>query len=254
MVSQYIPYFVRTYGWFENAESIFIAMEYFPLGDLRRSMITRPPFLEEEASQIVKQLVEGMKFMHGSGYAHRDLKPAVRSSGTCTKYMDQTRSLVRPYLLYLPDEHQNILVTSRDPRWLVKIADFGISKQAVEGGTNLHTTNIGTFGYMAPEVHGFLAGNDASVAYSVSVDMWAIGVIALELLLQRHPFPNMAEYVSHVTGVKCLDFRDFGLTEPCRDLVGGLLSPNPIIRPSASAAASHPWLQEIPDSEDSDDE
>jgi serine/threonine protein kinase len=68
---------VRTYGWFENAESVFITMEYFPLGDLQGFMRRLPPYSEVETRQIVRQLLEGVQFMHESGFAHRDIKPGV---------------------------------------------------------------------------------------------------------------------------------------------------------------------------------
>jgi serine/threonine protein kinase len=74
---------VGTDGWFENAESIFITMEYFPLGDLRRSMEASPPFTEESAADIVQQLLQGIQCMHESGFAHRDLKPGVMFPVLC---------------------------------------------------------------------------------------------------------------------------------------------------------------------------
>ncbi|KAG7122787.1 Serine/threonine-protein kinase RAD53 like [Verticillium longisporum] len=214
----YAPFFVRTRGWFENAESVFITMEYYPLGDLRRFMDSQSPFPENLTSHIVRQLTRGINYMHASGFAHRDLKPA------------------------------NILVASTSPRWSVRIADFGISKQALEGGTYLRTMHIGTFGYMAPEVLGFNAQNNPSAAYSVTVDMWAIGVIALELLMKRHPFPNVSDLVGHVHGTRTVQYDGvFGVhpSDACRDFIGGLLTPHPAMRPSASVAVKHPWLKEI---------
>jgi hypothetical protein len=55
-------------------------MEYFSLGDLSHHIqnITSP-VLEHEAIQILSQILEGVDFMHRMKYAHRDLKPAVRS-------------------------------------------------------------------------------------------------------------------------------------------------------------------------------
>ena len=38
-----------------------------------------PPYI---ARDITQQLLQGLSFMHGSGYAHRDLKPAV-----CAPYL-----------------------------------------------------------------------------------------------------------------------------------------------------------------------
>ncbi|KAI8622929.1 kinase-like protein [Xylariaceae sp. FL1651] len=221
---RYGPYFVRSHGWFESSESIFITMEYLPLGDLKRFMDSRPRFSEDSTQQIVRQLLKGIQFMHESGFAHRDLKPG------------------------------NILVASDSPRWAVKIADFGISKQAIEGGTHLQTMHIGTFGYMAPEVHGFHADSGVDVAYSVSVDIWAIGIIAIELLLKLHPLPTLSDLVNLINGSKPLvtdTSNGLFLSVPCRDFVRGLLTTNPITRPTASAALQHVWLEEvIPDSED----
>ncbi|KAI0811653.1 kinase-like protein [Xylaria sp. FL0064] len=218
--SQYAPYFVRSHGWFENHESIFIAMDYFPLGDLRHFMDAQPKFSEEATQEIVRQLLKGIRYMHECNFAHRDLKPA------------------------------NILVASHSPRWVVKIADFGVSKQFMDEGTNLQT-QVGTHGYMAPEVCDL--GSDGN-GYSVSVDIWAIGIIAIELLLRQHPLPTPYDLVDFVRGRKLLltdTEQGVFLSEACRSFVRGLLNADPVTRSTADMALSHPWLEEeIPDSDD----
>lgn len=73
---QYRHCFVRSYGWFENERYVFVAMEYLQQGDLQR-YIDAGTFRESEARAISKQLLEGVAFMHGNGFAHRDLKPKV---------------------------------------------------------------------------------------------------------------------------------------------------------------------------------
>lgn len=72
---QYERCFVRSSGWYENDISIFIAMEYFPHGNLQRYLSSLIP--EIETQQIASQILEGLSFMHDNGFAHRDLKPAV---------------------------------------------------------------------------------------------------------------------------------------------------------------------------------
>ena len=67
---------MRSFGWYESGESVFIAMEYFPYGDLQEYL--SEPLPEKEAQQIVFQILEGVAFMHDNGFAHRDLKPTVR--------------------------------------------------------------------------------------------------------------------------------------------------------------------------------
>jgi serine/threonine protein kinase len=53
-------------------------MEYFPLGDLQTYLNDADqPLPETEVQQIVYQILEGLKFMHTNGFAHRDIKPAV---------------------------------------------------------------------------------------------------------------------------------------------------------------------------------
>ncbi|KAJ3577490.1 hypothetical protein NPX13_g3077 [Xylaria arbuscula] len=220
--SQYAPYFVRSHGWFENHESIFIAMEYVRLGDLKRFMDARPRFSEDDTQQIVRQLLKGVKFMHENNFAHRDLKPG------------------------------NILVAAYSPRWTVKIADFGISKQFMEGGTNLQT-HVGTFLYMAPEVW---EARDGANCYSVSVDIWAIGIIAVELLMKEHPLPTLIELANFLQGDRPLitdTEKGQVLSQECRQFIRQLLNPNAIARPTARIALQHPWLEEIiPDSDDED--
>lgn len=74
---QYERYFVQSYGWFENRESVFITMEYLRLGDLSRFRELDGPMPEKEVGFIVRQVLEGIRFMHRINFAHRDLKPSV---------------------------------------------------------------------------------------------------------------------------------------------------------------------------------
>lgn len=52
-------------------------MEYFKHGDLQHYLESAPPLPESDAQQITFQILEGLHFMHGNGYSHRDLKPGV---------------------------------------------------------------------------------------------------------------------------------------------------------------------------------
>ena len=139
---------------------------------------------------------------------------------------------------------QNILVASRSP-WIVKITDFGISKQYDEG-TQLDT-QVGTRGYMAPEVEGHFPVAHKLKQHSLATDIWAIGVIAMELL-QSHPFPYSSDVLDYVKGGESLKFDqipDVTISPTCQEFVRALLSPDPADRPTASAALAHPWLVEI---------
>lgn len=54
-------------------------MEYCELGDLQSYLSSVPPLPETQAQEIAFQALEGVRYMHDNEFAHRDLKPAVRS-------------------------------------------------------------------------------------------------------------------------------------------------------------------------------
>ena len=72
---QYVHCFVQSFGWYEDDNSVYIAMEYMEHGDLQKRL-TRP-YPEVEVLSIASQLLEGLQFMHENGFTHRDLKPSV---------------------------------------------------------------------------------------------------------------------------------------------------------------------------------
>ena len=67
--------------------------------------------------------------------------------------------------------------------WWVKIADFGISKRIKEGFGR--STVVGTPGYMAPELHGFI---EQGCPYAA--DIWAVGEILFQMLTKQQTFKN----------------------------------------------------------------
>jgi serine/threonine protein kinase len=74
---QYETCFVKSFGWYESPEYLFIAMEYLELGDLHTYLDREPPLPEQEAKEVTYQILHGLHFMHDNEFAHRDLKPEV---------------------------------------------------------------------------------------------------------------------------------------------------------------------------------
>ena len=64
-------------GWYDKPETLYIAMEYLPEGDLTKHIGS--PLPQATVQTISKQILDGLKVMHQMGIAHRDLKPAVRT-------------------------------------------------------------------------------------------------------------------------------------------------------------------------------
>ncbi|VUC34836.1 unnamed protein product [Clonostachys rosea] len=226
--SKYVHCFVQSFGWYESEQAIFIAMEYMEQGDLQ-GYLSRP-FPEEEAKQILYQLLEGLCFMHDNGFAHRDLKPA------------------------------NILVSQPSPHWWVKIGDFGISKRAEEEATAFRTL-VGTRGYLAPEVMGIYstedvmgghtAGDDSSSIYTVAVDIWALGAIMFRLLNNRNIFSDPHQLARYVTAKgpfprDALLQRD--VSRSCMEFLELAMARSPKDRPTSHQALEHVWLGDLHDS------
>ncbi|SMQ44881.1 unnamed protein product [Zymoseptoria tritici ST99CH_3D7] len=216
---QYQQHFVRSFGWYENASTIFIAMEFVEHGDLQQYVGRAMP--EPEMQLIVSQVLEGLSHMHNLSYAHRDLKPA------------------------------NLLVYRKGPQWHVKIADFGLSKRLTESLSSLHT-RAGTHGFMAPEILGLLHDDDedsdteSGPSYTNAVDVWALGVITFQLLTTQLPFAAgdfrpLRKYVKgkapftqeHLVASR-ISFSGIAWIESC-------LAPSPAQRPSAGFSRKHRW-------------
>jgi len=60
-------------------------MEYCSRGDLESYISSKGPLHADEAQEITAQVLDGLCYMHEEGFAHRDLKPAVRMSILCSQ-------------------------------------------------------------------------------------------------------------------------------------------------------------------------
>ncbi|KAI1443087.1 kinase-like domain-containing protein [Annulohypoxylon stygium] len=209
---RYSHCFVRSDGWFENTESVFITMEYLEKGDLHKHLTK--PLPESEARTITSQVLEGLKFMHDNGFVHRDLKPG------------------------------NIMVVETGPSWFVKIADFGISKRRQQDVTSLHTLQMGTLGFAAPETMGLSLGNE-SRSYTAAVDLWSLGACVHMMLINDLPFSNIGELFQYVNGMLKFprgSLQSRSITDEGQQFIITLMSPDPAARPSSEVADRHPWI------------
>ena len=126
----------------------YIAMEYFPQGDLRARM-KAGPIDPDTAVSYIKQTAAGLAAIHEVGIVHRDLKP------------------------------DNLMLRNDGS---LALADFGVAKQTAMKITDTGDGDIvGTPYYLSPE-QALGKGVDARC------DIYSLGVLAYELLTGRKPY------------------------------------------------------------------
>lgn len=126
----------------------FLLSEYVPGGDLR-SHISRTPTISELRA-FLKETFSGLAELHAAEVVHRDLKP------------------------------ENIILRHGDWAQPVLI-DLGLSRLVDSASFTVYPWAWGTWPYMAPEQLAAERALDRT-------DVWAVGVVAAELALGRHPF------------------------------------------------------------------
>ncbi|HLG53254.1 MAG TPA: protein kinase [Steroidobacteraceae bacterium] len=129
------PNVARVFDFGAGDDHAYIAMEYFPLGDLRARI--KSGFLPLQALAFLRQMAEALKVLHEAGVLHRDLKPGN---------------------VMLRDESSVVLI------------DYGLSKQleldaAITGSGEI----FGTPYYMSPEQGHGRETDERSDIYSLGV-------------------------------------------------------------------------------------
>lgn len=146
----------------ETLKVPFLAMELL-VGRGLDDRIREGPIPRGEVRDLLVQLADGLEQAHAAGVFHRDLKP------------------------------QNLFLTqNRRGESVLKIVDFGIAK--LSESTTQSATHVGTPAYAAPEQLGeswrsIAKGRNKTVAAQVSAatDVWALGLIAFEMLAGVEP-------------------------------------------------------------------
>jgi eukaryotic-like serine/threonine-protein kinase len=137
---------IYDYGMHEGRE--YLAMEYFPRGDLKARI--QLGLLPAEALRYLERIAHALKVVHDAGILHRDLKPP------------------------------NVMLRENDD---IVLIDFGLAR-ALEGGLQSSTrTGVlrGSPYYMSPD-------QALGEELDPRTDLYSLGVIFYEMLTGRKPF------------------------------------------------------------------
>jgi serine/threonine protein kinase len=133
------------------------------------------------------------------------------------------------------------------PRWWVKIADFGVTKRAEHSATAFRT-QIGTHGYMAPELFGFIeVASSASdtPSYTVAVDIWALGAITYRMVTNKSAFPTLGAMVQYTRNIEAFpreELERIEISAPCFRFIEETMAPDPEQRLTSAQCMEHPWI------------
>jgi calcium/calmodulin-dependent protein kinase I len=203
------PHVVHMEAMFETPTHLYLVMELVPGGELFDLLVDRGSFNEKEASGILKQVIEGVAYLHSLGIAHRDLKP------------------------------ENLLCAGHSVTSDIKISDFGLSKVMNPEAQMKMTTACGTPGYVAPEVLKLMG-------YGKEVDLWSIGVITYILLCGFPPFyddSNAVLFEKIMSGNFSFPAPYWSnISNEAKDFISKLLCVDPVKRMTCEQALAHPWI------------
>jgi len=145
------------------------------------------------------------------------------------------------------------MVSRPGPEWWVKVADFGISKRARDGTTQLRT-QVYTPAFAAPEVLHLRDldlddDSDETLRYTNAVDMWAAGMVACVMLVGRGVVHSqrLRKFITGSSDRFPSDiFTGREISGDGQQCLQALLSIAPASRPSANSCLEHEWLRCVP--------
>ncbi|XP_033375066.1 myosin light chain kinase 2, skeletal/cardiac muscle [Parus major] len=201
---------IQLYDAIETPREIILFMEFVEGGELFERIIDDDYHLTEvDCMVFVRQICEGIRFMHHMHVLHLDLKP------------------------------ENILCVSATGH-MVKIIDFGLARRY--NPNEKLKVNFGTPEFLSPEVVNY-----EQVSYST--DMWSMGVITYMLLSGLSPFlgDDDTETLNNVLAANWyFDEETFeSVSNEAKDFVSNLIIKDKSARMSADQCLQHPWLNNL---------
>ncbi|OXB81604.1 UNVERIFIED_CONTAM: hypothetical protein H355_008766, partial [Colinus virginianus] len=162
---------------------------------------------ERECIKYMRQISEGVEYIHKQGIVHLDLKP------------------------------ENIMCVNKTGT-SIKLIDFGLARRLESAGSL--KVLFGTPEFVAPEVINY-----EPIGYET--DMWSIGVICYILVSGLSPFmgDNDNETLANVTSATW-DFDDEAfdeISDDAKDFISNLLKKDMKSRLNCTQCLQHPWLQ-----------
>lgn len=234
---------IRLYEIYQTPEQIYLVVERAPCGSLEEFMYVRGRMTELDAKRVVRQLLDGLAYLHKSGVVHCDLKPA----NILFSDIDQGNTAgdsggggpVTPRAQVAPPASLSGLV--------VKICDFGHARKVPDCRYYKFTRDInkipfhmfkhtGTEGFVAPEVL-------RSQPYGKAADMWSTGCMLNLMLTGRMPWIPSRACLQRPLSTSGPSWKN--ISEEAKSLVEDLLTADQDLRADVDQATHHSWFEGI---------
>ncbi|XP_043704976.1 serine/threonine-protein kinase 38-like isoform X2 [Telopea speciosissima] len=250
---------VKLYYSFQDAEYLYLIMEYLPGGDMMTLLIREDTLTESVARFYIAQSVLAIESIHKHHYIHRDIKPdnllldkkghmKLSDFGLCKPLDCNTLSAL--------DENEPMadenLRESMDVDGCCPDADGGSRWKSPHeqlqhwqrNRRKLAFSTVGTPDYIAPEVL-------LKKGYGMECDWWSLGAIMYEMLVGYPPFyadDPMTTCKKIVHWRNQLKFpEDARLTPEAKDLICRLLCDveHRLGTGGADQIKAHPWFKDV---------
>ena len=188
------PHIVKVYDLFEENGTAYYVMDYVDGENLSaRLKRTNVPLAESEVRNYLNQILDGLEAIHKEGMLHLDIKPA------------------------------NIMV---DSHYVVKLIDFGASKQqSTVGGATASTGISYTNGYAPSEQMA-----QSYDKFGPWTDFYALGATLFKLLTNQDP-PSVTDISEDETEDKHLALPMPNVSEEMKKLVVWMMQEKRLKRP-----------------------
>ena len=196
------PNIAQLYETITSERHIYIIMEYVEGHDLFQYIYSLQRLSELKSSQLFRQLISTLEYIHTLGIVHRDIKP------------------------------ENILLNKQ--KTILKLVDFGLSNSYKHG--DLLKTACGSPCYAAPEM---ISGKEYDGLYS---DLWSCGVVLYCMLVGKLPFDDEDIKVLYYNIKSANYFLPPFLSNISQDLIRRILTTNPKRRISLEEIKQHPFF------------
>ena len=220
------PNIIKLYDVKENNQNYYLVMEYCNGGGLSDCLEYhikqfRKPFSEEIVQYLMKQIVSGLKYLHGKHILHRDIK----LDNILVKFDSEE------------DRQKKNMLKAK-----VKIIDFGFARYL--DPKQLAFSTLGSPINMEPGILRKLnrMENSRDYGYDEKADIWSLGTICYEMLIGKCTFDagSMKELLGKVESGNYL--LPTTLSKEAASFLNGMLQYDPKKRLTAERLSCHKFL------------